>query len=269
MRALLALLIAIFLPSASLAASVEGMAIHSTVQGEGETIIFVHGWTCDESSWKAQLPAFLDNYRTVTLDLPGHGASETPASEENFSMELFVDAVEAVRNEIGAPRVALVGHSMGAAVIRAYALKYPEHVAGLVAVDGHLDQRAWTKFEPPSERVTRATRAALIEGMFVDKTSPELRNQIRNMMLGTSALTAQGAFNAMASPSNQSDQVIMSPALTIWAEDGRPDADFDTRDLIPSWEETRIEGSGHFLMMERPEEFNALLRKFISDRAKF
>lgn len=269
MKAVLALLMAMFLHSTALAASVEGLAIYSTVQGEGETIIFVHGWTCDDSSWKAQVPAFSHDYRVVTLDLPGHGESETPASLEDYSMELFADAVEAVRNEIGAKRVVLVGHSMGGTVIRAYALKYPDHVAGLVAVDGYLDQRAWTKFEPLSEPLTRATRAASIEGMFVEETPQKLRNHIRNMMMSAPALTAQGAFNAMASPSNQSDQAIMSPALTIWAEGSRQDPDFDTLDLIPNWEETRIKGSGHFLMMERPDEFNAILRKFISERANF
>ena len=103
-------------------------------------MIFVHGWTCDESSWAGQVPAFDDDYRVVTLDLPGHGKSEAPAPD-GFSMDLFASAVEAVRQEVGADKVVLVGHSMGAAVIREYALDYPAHVAGLVAVDGPLDMR--------------------------------------------------------------------------------------------------------------------------------
>src|ERR1019366_7625175 len=76
-------------------------------------------------------------YHVVTLDLPGHGQSESPASGK-FSMDLFARAVEAVRDEANADKVVLVGHSMGVPVVRQYARLYPQHVAGLVAVDGPL-----------------------------------------------------------------------------------------------------------------------------------
>ncbi len=71
------------------AASVDGVAIHSTVRGNGpKTIVFVHGWTCDESSWSEQVPVFEKNYRVITLDLPGHGKSGSPKSSP-LTMELF------------------------------------------------------------------------------------------------------------------------------------------------------------------------------------
>lgn len=114
------------------------MAIHSSVQGTGKTIIFVHGWTCDESGWAAQVAALDRGYRVVTLDLPGHGKSDAPV-DGKFSMQLFAKAVEAVRAELGADKVVLVGHSMGAPVIRQYAFDHPEHVAGLTAF---IEQRA-------------------------------------------------------------------------------------------------------------------------------
>ena len=90
------------------AASVDGIEIHSTVEGAGpKTVIFVHGWTCDQSSWAGQLPAFDDEYRVVTLDYPGHvaapalsvfaggpGFGNTEATKEvvpNWSSEKFGD----------------------------------------------------------------------------------------------------------------------------------------------------------------------------------
>ena len=123
------------------AASVDGLSIHSSTTGNGKaTVIFIHGWTCDSSSWAAQVPAFKNKYRVVTLDLPGHGKSASP-KDGKLSMDLFARAVEAVRAEAKADSVVLVGHSMGAPVIREYARLYPQHVAGLVAVDGPLDLR--------------------------------------------------------------------------------------------------------------------------------
>src|SRR5207244_1234309 len=103
------------------AASVDGLKIHSSSTGQGpRTLVFVHGWTCDSSSWVEQVPAFAKSYRVITLDLPGHGQSDSPA-DGKFSMDLFARAVEAVREEAKADKIVLVGHSMGAPVIRQYA----------------------------------------------------------------------------------------------------------------------------------------------------
>src|SRR5688500_5426682 len=74
------------------AASVDGLDIHSSVTGTGPaTLVFVHGWTCDSSSWDAQVPVLAGKYRVVTLDLPGHGKSGAPA-DGKFSMDLFARA---------------------------------------------------------------------------------------------------------------------------------------------------------------------------------
>lgn len=250
------------------AASVGDLAIHSEVQGTGpRTIVFVHGWTCDESSWDGQVSAFAADYRVVTLDLPGHGRSEAPEQAE-FSMGLFAQAVEAVRAEVGADKIVLVGHSMGAAVIRQYALDYPAHVAGLVAVDGPLDMRPLATF-PGFGPLTRETRTAMIEGMFVPSTSPDLRAQILAMMLGAPEATAAGAMAAMFDPANQSDAQIMAPALSVFAGTSNFSDDNSARELLPDWSSEKFAGTGHFLMMEQPARFNATLRAFVEQRARF
>src|SRR5215510_7895159 len=130
MRWLLAALFALVFATGTSAASVDGMTIYSTAVGSGKaTVVLVHGWTCDSSSWDAQVPVLSKHYRVVTLDLPGHGRSGSP-KDGKFSMDLFARAVEAVRAEANAQRIVLIGHSMGAPVIRQYAHSYPQHVAG-------------------------------------------------------------------------------------------------------------------------------------------
>ena len=99
------------------AASVDGIPIHSTATGAGPVLVFVHGWTCDSTSWAAQVPAFDKKYRVITLDLPGYGQSGSP-KDGKFTMDLFARAVEAVRVESNVQQVVLIGHSMGALVIR-------------------------------------------------------------------------------------------------------------------------------------------------------
>ena len=131
MKRLLALVAVLAIAAPVSAATVDGMRIQSAVAGAGnQTVILVHGWTCDSSSWDAQVPVLARKYRVITIDLPGHGKSDSP-KDGKFSMDLFARAVEAVRAEAKVDKVVLVGHSMGAPVIRQYARRFPRHVAGL------------------------------------------------------------------------------------------------------------------------------------------
>ena len=188
-------LAALAVARAASAANVDGANVHWTSTGSGsQAVIFVHGWTCDESSWSAQVPAFSAKYRVITLDLPGHGKSAAPANGK-FSMENFARAVEAVRAEAGVDRVVVVGHSMGTPVVRVYQQMYPQHVAGLVIVDGAvLVPGAAFEFTPPpltgAEGLT--AREGMIRGMFSASTSPALQDHILKMMLGAPESTADG-----------------------------------------------------------------------------
>src|SRR5215831_10166084 len=106
------------------AANVDGTPVRYTATGNGpKTVFLVHGWTCDQSSWSEQVPALSKEYRVVTIDLPGHGKSGSPA-DGKLTMELFARAIDAVRAEIKADRVVLAGHSMGTPVVVQYARLY-------------------------------------------------------------------------------------------------------------------------------------------------
>ena len=250
------------------AATVEGLKIQSSSVGSGPTIVFVHGWTCDSSSWTGQVPTFAKDHRVITLDLPGHGQSALP-QDGKLSMDLFARAVEAVRAEAGADRIVLVGHSMGAPVIRQYAHLYPQHVAGLVAVDGPLDIRVFPAELPPGFAASftgpegRTAREGMIRSMFIAETPPALQEKILAMMLAAPEATAVGAMNATFDPVNRWTDVIRSPALTVYAGTANVPDPAATKELYPNHEATQLPGTGHFLMMEKPDEFNRLLAEFL------
>ena len=58
-------------------------------------MVLVHGWTCDERTWQAQVPALAHDYRVITVNLPGHGRSGSP-KDGKLSIDLFARAIEAV-----------------------------------------------------------------------------------------------------------------------------------------------------------------------------
>ncbi len=247
-----------------LAATVDGVNVHWTASGSGRrALILVHGWTCDESSWREQVPALSRSYRVITLDLPGHGKSGMPKA---FSMELFARAIEAVRAEAKVEKAVLVGHSMGTPVIRKYALMYPDRIAGLVIVDG-LVQLPAAGVQPGRGAIPSmalAGREAMVKGMFGPATTPALQQHILKMMLGAPEATAVGAMNATWDTSQWSDQKINAPVLAVFAGTRPLASEQAVKTLYPNAEYRTIQETAHFLMMEKPAEFNRMLGAFVA-----
>jgi pimeloyl-ACP methyl ester carboxylesterase len=255
------------------AASVDGIPIHSTATGTGPALVFVHGWTCDSTSWAAQVPAFDKKYRVITLDLPGHGQSGSP-KDSKFTMDLFARAVEAVRVESKAQQVVLIGHSMGAPVIRQYAHLFPDHVAGLVAVDGPLDVRGFGtpaagQGPPPVTGPDGLkNRETMIRSMFTPNTPPAVQKSVLAMMLAPPEATAAGAMASMFDPSIRWTETIRAPAFAIYAGTSQLPDLAKTREVLPNFSATQVAGTGHFVMIEKPDEFDRVLSGFL-DQIKF
>jgi pimeloyl-ACP methyl ester carboxylesterase len=254
------------------AATLDGMKIHSTAKGKGsQTLVLVHGWTCDETSWAANVPELSKHYRVITLDLPGHGRSDSP-KDGTLTMDLFARAVEAVRAERRAEKIVLVGHSMGTPVVRQYARLYPQHVAALVIVDGVVmaappGGRGVTppinpaQFEGPDGL---KAREGFIKGMFKPTTPPEVQQHVLKMMLAPPSATATGAMVATFDPSTFPDEVMTMPVYGIYADKsgllGNPAV---VKKIFPKMEYVEMPGTGHFVMMEQPEKFNQLVERFV------
>ena len=103
-------------------------------QGAGAPVVFIHGWTLDLDAWESQAAAFAASHRVVRYDRRGFGLSggQPGRAADAQDLERLVEAIEP-----GA--VSLVGHSQGARVALAFALRHPERVAALV-LDGPPDE---------------------------------------------------------------------------------------------------------------------------------
>ena len=84
--------------------------------GEPQTVIFNHGIGIDHRMWTKWLPALIERYRLVLLDMRGFGASSIPPADARWSMDLLVGDVFAVARAVNAERFHIVGESMGGTV---------------------------------------------------------------------------------------------------------------------------------------------------------
>jgi len=234
-----------------------------------EALVFVHGWSCDLEFWRLQVPAVAPRTRVLALDLPGHGGSDKP--RVRYSMDLFARAVAAVMTDAGVDRAVIVGHSMGTPVARQFYRLFPERTLALVAVDGPLrpfttDPAAVEKFLAPFRGASYAEAfARAVDGMISPATPADAREQIRRTMLATPQHVIVGAGEAMFDPAIWKEDAIGVPVLCVLARSPFWSADYEAfvRRLAPRLDYRVVDGAGHFLMMDKPAEFNTLLANFL------
>jgi pimeloyl-ACP methyl ester carboxylesterase len=254
-------------------ATLDGARVHYKSLGRGqEAVVLVHGWTCDLSFWRCQSAALAARGRVIAVDLPGHGRSEQASSP--CSIELFARAVDAVLIDAGVDRAVLVGHSMGTPVVRQYYRRYPAKTLALVAVDGSF--RPFTDDPATIERLRGTFRgpdpeqavARMVDGMFAPSAPADLRAEVKAKMLATPHAVRLSAWDAMFDPAIWTEDAIGVPLLAVYAKSSLWSEGYEAfvRRLCPDADYRVMEGTGHFLMLEKPEEFNAILLGFLDRR---
>lgn len=106
-----------------------------TTTGIGEPhLIFVHGFACDGTDWRAQRESLEKRTTVIVCELPGHGSSPGTAAE--CTIEAYGAAVADIARELPSRSAILVGHSMGCRVVLEANRLQSDSVSGLVVVDG-------------------------------------------------------------------------------------------------------------------------------------
>jgi pimeloyl-ACP methyl ester carboxylesterase len=233
---------------------------------KGPTVVLIHGWTCDTTFWSEQVPDLAKQFRVINIDLPGHGKSDKPKGV-TYDMGLFANAVIGVMKAAKADKAVLVGHSMGLPVIQAVAAMAPERVLGLVSVDGALFSSTPEQMQKYAATMTGeqglAARRKMIDTMFVASTPEDLKERIRKGMLAAPEWVAVSAMGHIADRGAWSGKPVKVPVLALQRKYGDTRVGDTFRKTFPGIDYREMEGVGHFLMMEKPSEFNAQLSAWI------
>jgi len=97
--------------------------------GASEVVLFVHGAGGSQFVWSYQKTFFEKGFYPIILELPGHGESGGRGEDE---IGRYANHVHAFLTALGLPKVFLVGHSMGGAIVQTLALAHPELIHGIV-----------------------------------------------------------------------------------------------------------------------------------------
>lgn len=110
-----------------------GARAHYRDQGHGPTIVLLHGFSASLHTWEPWVQRLSDDYRVVSIDLPGHGLTRTPDGYVP-SVQGNVAVVKAAAEQLQLPPFVLAGNSMGGGVAWNYALAHPQDLRAIVLI---------------------------------------------------------------------------------------------------------------------------------------
>jgi len=243
-------------------------SIRYRVYGNGEpTLVLIHGWSCDSGYWDQQLNDLALRHTVVTLDLAGHGRSDAP-KRKDWSMKNFGSDVAAVVNAVGKPRVILVGHSMGGPVAIEAARQLHGKVIGIVGVDTLRDvAKPYPKemtdplLKAMHDNFPKATADLVDKNFFTGQSDPVVRKWIVKDMSSAPSKVAIPSFKSLlAMDYRKALDDLDVPIVAINAEQP-PTDEAAIRRIEPRFRVVTMAGVGHFLMMEKPAQFNQMLAR--------
>jgi len=252
--------------------------IHYKVEGQGPTIVFLHGFMENARIWRPYLPKLSTKFRVIRINLPGHGKSSVFA--EKHSMEFMADALRAVLDNERSERAMLVGHSMGGYVALAFAETYPDRVSGLVLFSS-------TCFEDTPERKSDRSRAmkvaethkmkfitSVIPNLFFERSGAKASKRIFKMVRIASKQPKEGITAAIAGMRDRADRsaIIHSAKYPMLFLTGSDDMLIplervqEMHRIQPDAEIAVLENCGHLGFIEQEQESLKVIQKFAIEK---
>ncbi len=238
---------------------------------EGIPLVLIHGWTANMHRWDEQIKYFT-NRRVIRLDLRGHGESEKRVFSD---IKTLSEDLNALFNHLNIEKAIIMGHSMGGMVVIQFTLDYPEKVERLIIL-GSLG-----KFNYSFGRKMLGLIAKLLPYNAFLKTNinrgfsksfkeknPEIIEEAIKTSDKTPKTVVKTAFSKAMGTWDVIDKLgtIQVPTLIIvGSEDIQfpPSASRTLNEKIPNSSLEIVEGSGHEVPIEKPDELNELIEKFI------
>jgi pimeloyl-ACP methyl ester carboxylesterase len=262
-----------------------GVDVHVEVTGSGRPVVLLHGFPDSGRLWRHQVePLAQAGLQVIVPDLRGYGASGKPAGADDYSL-LFVAAdVLAVLDELGVSQAHVVGHDWGAALAWSLGSLLPDRVDHLVALSvGHPIafrdagfaqlEKSWYMFLFQFEGVAEQWLSADGWANFrAWSHHPDADAVISELEANGSLTPALNWYRANIPPQTWADPPIdlpsvRAPTMGVWST-----GDFALTEhqmtassefVSGPWRYERLEGPGHWIPLDAPDDVNRLLLDFL------
>jgi pimeloyl-ACP methyl ester carboxylesterase len=233
---------------------------------DGLAVVLVHSLAGTAQQWAEQLRHLRQSRRAVAFDFRGHGRSDAPKNGDYTIAGMAAD-IAATVDSLGLDRFVLVGHSMGGGAALVYAGMHPERVLGLMLIDpigdgkqipaaeatgflnglesdyGNASQAYWTSIAGPDS----AIRERLLSDL---KSTPK-------------ATVTRVLREVMKFDPDPALARYSGPKLSIVTPHN--DMSFSLHRLGQGFPHQVVEGSGHWIQLDKPDVVNAALDEFLDN----
>lgn len=279
-----------------------GLRFRTMVDGpaEGQLVLLLHGFPEGADSWLRQIDAIAKaGCLAVAPDMRGYGMSDAPEGVEAYALEHLVEDAAGLMKAFGRSQVHIAGHDWGAVVAWCFASWHPEQTKSLTVLSvGHPaavaaaraedeDQKERSRYiglfllEGKAERVLADDGYRRLRAMFMLGPNPEavprtLADKFARSMLSQPArLTAAlNYYRANLSGAWQWKSIspqqikVSAPTLLMWGDQdpalGRRQAVDTASHMTGEYRLDVLEGAGHWLQFERPDEVSRAIVEAIS-----
>ena len=227
-------------------------------------LLFIHGGGGNCNAWLLTLRSLSGDFNLIAIELPGHGESGGNG-EGNISK--YCEWIKNIIDHLSLNRCFLIGHSMGGAITLSFALKYPGYLDGIVlvgtgarlGVSNDIMNRIQSSFNDTVKLICRLAYSDNIPNFIVRMGEREMLKTKPEVLFGD--VSACNAFDLLEDLNG-----IESPTLIVCGSDDKltpPSYSRLLHEKIEGSELVIINNGGHMVMIEKPREFNRVIKKFV------
>ncbi len=255
-----------------------GMKVRVVERGDSRAppVLFIPGWGCSVYVYRRNLPAIADaGYRAISVDLKGHGLSFKPLEPGEYAVESLVTHLVEILDALEVERPALVGHSMGATLLYHFASRHPNRARSLgllspVGMSGVPLMWLYRSLTPSFLRpLTRRIRQRSVVQIALRRvygrrggfTEKDVDEYWAPMQFAESSLALRELLHSYDWSAGRKElPAVHLPAIGMWGslDHLMPRNGMDLyKRLIPGIVLREIEGAGHIIPEETPDDVNA------------
>lgn len=254
---------------------VDGHSIAYRAAGHGPPLVLLHGFLCDSRCWRAQLSGLADQFTVLAWDAPGAGLSSDPP--DSFTVTDWADALAGFLDDLDFQHAHVLGLSWGGLLAQEFYRLYPSRIDRLVLADTYAGWKGSLSADTVEKRRARCYRDALrparqvvaewVPVEFFNNASVELAAEMASVVADFHPLGFRLMTRALADTDTSGLlSTITVPTLLVWGNgDLRSPLSVAQQFLeaIPRSKLVVIPDAGHVSNMEKPDEFNATVRRFL------
>jgi pimeloyl-ACP methyl ester carboxylesterase len=248
--------------------------INYRVEGKGEPLVMIMGFSSPMIGWYYQAPFFRRHYRVVTFDNRGVGESDKPKGP--YSTRMMAEDTVHLMDNLGIEKANMMGASMGGMIAQEIAINHPERVNKLVLAStyaiqdetsGSTSEMAKQALLPPEKMANAMISLAFNKPLY--RFTFSLLSRVGSMFAAaTDTVGIEGQREACANHNTlERLHLIRTSTLVIVGTGDRlikPVSSDVIASRIPGSSLVKVEGGSHTFMVEMRDAFNREVLNFLT-----